>query len=584
MLSADYIRRLDGDSECIDALAYLAEHGRRYKSGGFTPPLTPKKRATEKTPFLAVSLRIGRVTRLGPGARVSRVDWSDGESVMSADGSDDQIARSCADRLFTATYSGYLLITSGKKRQVLDTWLDSQGRSLLESGYTLSPCLSGGGVSFCVIRRGRYKWTLALIETVTGVETSVSVSFAQSVGRLPTASSADCRSLHGAIDAVSNLYLDEFGCALQPTVGMLAMNAARVTLPVGFRKWRPAPLLVAMERTAFGYRGGMTYAERYSGPSARIDVTRQYTGVLRNPLPHQWTFGRFPGFGDGRLGVYVCRLRLGNGHPYPLGVWSGPESGFRLQTVARGEYVSVLHTSEIDTIVRAGGFVWPEYGYTVTSTFTLARHVDGIQNILERFGRESSVAKLTKPLGNYVYGKFGQNPRRTELLFSNEYPGDEWYPYADEMGVFWDNIWEKPVERYTASQHIDIAGTITAYARAQTCQMWQSLAASGARVVRCHTDSLTLAGAASAFDGRTGVGIGQWRVESEDRVSVIAGPNAYSDDGGAHIGGVSEPTYEMLERMHDGHVVGVQQRMRKPRRGFERGEVDTERKVRATAT
>lgn len=583
MLSASYIRSLEGDSECLEALAYLAEYGRRYKTGGFTPPFTARKSAGRDTDFIALSIRVGRRSINGAGARVRSVDWCDGATSDAATGTDELIASQCADRLFTRARTGYLFVTSGKRRGALDTWLDSQGRQLLRLGFTLQPCLSAGGVSWCIVRRGKYKWTLTYFETMTGVVVNTGLLLAtgadNSAGR--PRNLAAC--LYSATSAVARLYAERFGVVIRPTVGMTAMDAARRTLPSGWRKWRPAPLLVAMERPGRGYRGGLTYAERYHGPSWRIDVTRQYTAMLGNELPHEWAFGRFPGFSDGRPGVYVCRVRIGAVMPYPLGVWSGPEAGFVHQYAAHGEYVCVLHTAEIAAINGAGGFVWPEYGYTATSTFSLASYVAKLQGVMTEFGRDSPEAQMTKPLGNYVYGKFGQNPRRTELLFSELHPGDEWYPYYDDLGRAWESIWERVVERYSASQHIDIAGTLTAYARAQTIQTWLSCLQSGARVVRCHTDSLTLDrpppdGIIS--DERL---IGGWRVENENADSIIVGANAYLDTDGVHIAGVTSPTYEMVDRMLDGQVVGVKQRVKTPRRGYERGEVDSERTVRATA-
>lgn len=582
VLGAKYIRSLDGDSECLEALAWLAENVKGYTPGGFTPPLTPKKRAESQAPFLTLSLRIGRRSRLGAGARVSRVEWFDGKDAHEAGGSDEQIAKGTADRLFTSANSGHIFVTSGQRRGALDTWLDSQGRLLLERGFTLQPCLSGGGVSWCIVRRKRQKWTLAYFETMTGAESSTGLSYAGDAEPFAATSAPLARSLYVATSAVARLYLDVFGVALSPTVGMSALSAARVTLPRGFQKWRPPPLLVAMERAAYGYRGGMTYAQRYRGPSTRIDVNRQYTAALASDLPLQWAFGRFPGFADGRTGVYMCRVRIGKLVPYPVGYWRGDNQGFTLSTVPEGEYVCVLHTAEIRAIQAGGGIVWPDFGYTATATFTLEAYVAKLQAIIREHGRDSAIAKLTKPLGNYVYGKFGQNPKRMELLWSADYPGDQWYPYADETGKLWDNIWERPVEKYSAGQHVDIAGTITAYARAQTCRMWLSLLASGYAVVRCHTDSLTIDGQFRNGFSSDGATIGSWRMESEAPETVIVGANAYFDENGAHIAGISEPTYDMVERMLDGQVVGVQQRMKRPRRGYERGDEMSERKLRAT--
>lgn len=279
----------------------------------------------------------------------------------------------------------------------------------------------------------------------------------------------------------------------------------------------------------------------------------------------------------------MCRVRSGGTFPYPVGVWSGPDVGFVLEAVPRGEYVCVLHSPEIRALVRAGWAVWPSYGYTADSTFTLADYVSSLQNVLTNHGRDSPVARLTKPLGNYVYGKMAQNPEQTELLYSEDDHRPDWYPYSDEFGNMWDNVWERKTVRYSASQHIDVAAYLTSIARAQVIEAWLRLEESGSTVLRAHTDSLTVDRLPPSFRLSDGDEIGGWRIEKPYADTVIAGANAYATGGTPHLAGVSEPTYEMIERMHDGEAVATFQRIRKPRRGFDRGEETVERTLRATS-
>lgn len=583
VLSARYIRSLPGDRECLEALAWLATHARKYPNGGFTPPMKPKKRATEKTPIVGLSLRIGRKRLRGGGSKISRADWYNGQSSQSVAGMEDSISSGISTGLLKSSTNGYLILTTGQRRGVLDVFLSSLGPSLLERGYTISPCLSGGSVSFLVIRKGRHKWTLAYIETVSGVSLGITLALAKRAASEFVNRSSIGQAVYHAGVAYSEWLLREFGVVLQPTVGMIAMAAARVTLPSGFQKWRPDPLLVAMERQGYGYRGGLTYARRYSGPTWRVDVTRQYTAALAGKLPLRAAFGPYRGDLDRRPGVYVCVLRTGSLLPYPVGIWQRATGGFRLATVGRGEYVCILHTVEFPGLLASGATIHPAYGFTYTATFSFNSYVSHLQGIMARCGRDSPEALLSKPLGNYVYGKFGQNPRRTELLFSESNPGKKWYPYWDEQGVAWPMVWERTVERHTASQHVDIAGTITGAARSQTVSMWAALSAYGATVVRCHTDSLTLNMDPCFLEDFNLSTIGSWRLETEDDQSVIVGANAYFDQDGAHIAGVSEPTIDMIDRMHDGQVVRVSQTMKTPRRGFTRGEASGHRDLRATA-
>lgn len=485
--------------------------------------------------------------------------------------------------MLTPAHHGHLLVVAGKKRGVLDLWLHDFGPILLQLGYSLQPCLSGGGISFCTIRKGRHKWTIVYFETMTGVSVECGLEIASVAANQHATREGSARAISIATAAVSSFMMAQFGVALNPTVGMTAMAAARSFLPHDFQKWRPTPLLNAMMRQGMGYRGGMTYAARYSGPTWRIDVNRQYTAALCAPLPLRSTFGRLRAYSDDRPGVFVCRVWLDCPFPYPLGVWEGPSRGFEYRACARGEYVAILTTAEVSALREAGARVVTSYGYVFTATFTLAEYVAKIQSVIDTFGRDSGQAKLTKPLGNYVYGKLGQRPRRTELLYSESKPDKAWYPYWDEEGTAWENVWERTVDRVTMSQHADIAGVITASARAQTVQTWALLASYGAMVVRCHTDSLTMDTDPESVLPLSATRIGEWKLEREDDYSVIVGPNAYFDQDGAHIAGVSEPTFEMIDRLLDGQVVSVTQTQKAPRRGMTRGSRTVTKELRATA-
>jgi hypothetical protein len=181
-----------------------------------------------------------------------------------------------------------------------------------------------------------------------------------------------------------------------------------------------------------------------------------------------------------------------------------------------------------------------------------------------------------------VYGKFGQKPIAKDLLFSTEKPAQEiteknahqaWMPYYDEDLKEWPGIWERTTLRYTSFQHVDIAGAITGGARSQTLLMWQRLSSYGLNVVRCHTDSLTVAGELPPgfSEEHCSESIGDWRVESSDEDTIIVGANAYVDTDGAHIAGVQRPTWEMIERIYDGHILVVVEQQNAPMRGFARG-------------
>jgi hypothetical protein len=450
-------------------------------------------------------------------------------------------------------------------------------------GYALKPCMSGSAISFIKITKDKRSWTLCYAEAVSGVPVDTLLGYAEDAGRLQETSSSDVRRLWHAISAYAEWLMREFGTALHPTIGIIALRCARRHLPQEFKKWRPQPLLVAMERDGKGYRGGITHAARYRGATTRIDVNRQYTHALESvALPYRAAFGRYISPERTPHGVFLCSVQTTGNCTYPLGVWDGMDVGFTPRTVGSGSFVCVLHTSEFEGLRASGATIVPYYGYIFTQTFAFIGYVQRLRAICDDAGRESYEAKLTKPLGNYVYGKFAQKAIAKDLLFSTEKPVQEiteknasqaWMPYYDEDLKEWPGIWERTTLRYTSFQHVDIAGAITGGARSQTLLMWQRLSSYGLNVVRCHTDSLTVAGELPPgfSEEHCSESIGDWRVESSDEDTIIVGANAYVDTDGAHIAGVQRPTWEMIERIYDGHILVVVEQQNAPMRGFARG-------------
>lgn len=587
MFSAEWIRGIQGvDSDCLDALAYLAENGTKYPGGSYVPPMRVKENTEENKPMIGLYIRVGRKTRIGPtGIKVTSLSWTDSNGChdTSVTGTPLEIATSLAQNVLKWDRSGWVIVTSGLRRAALDALMETIGPCLLDMGYSLQPCITSGSVSWMKIRKGKRSWVITYFETMTGLGVDTGLELCPDQDAVQKVTHQD--RLHQAIYLAAKTYSDWlmgiFGVAVRPTVGMASVQCARRFLDGDVWKWRPDPLLVAMERQGMGYRSGITYAKRFRGRTWRIDVNRQYTAALSARLPMRSRLGRW---GESENGVFLCRVRPTREMVYPIGIWAGTDNGFKHSASWDSEIVSVLHSEEFGALQSIGCEISPAIGFIHTRTFSFARYGECLQHILDTFGKESPQGRACKPLGNYVYGKMAQKPTRTELLFSDGKPEDrEWWPYWDQQGNAWDNVWEKETTKYTSSQHIDVAGTIAAIARNQTVSMWGWLETQGIRVVRCHTDSLTLDRDPSdylTFDDDT---IGGWRMEYDDMDTIIVGPNAYFDSDGAHIAGVSNPTVEMIERLYDGAIVHIVQEENIPRSGWKRGKHQSGKNYSATA-
>jgi len=591
MLNGDFVRGIPGlDKDCQEAMAWLCENGEGYPIGSYTPPLRGTTKVEEPKSFIALSFRLGRKSLHGNGTKVVgfQACLSTTQPSITITGTVVSIATALTQHVITSANASNIIVTSGKDRTILDSFLETIGPSLLSMKYTLQPFLMSGSVSWIKIRKGKRSWSLVYYENLTGLDPATAVSTGLALAKAADSESSDHRmlaqDLYRATAAYSEWLHESFGVAMRPTAGMIAMACARRFLDPQLRKWRPSPVVVAMERKGLGYRSGITYGKRYRGQTWKIDVNRQYTAALRGRLPLRGFFGKYR---RGCSGLFVCRVSSDVSISYPMGVWIG--SGFAYHTAHRGAFVSILHTEEFDCMRSIGFEIEPSIGYVFTHHFTLDTYVQHLQNILDTFGKESPQGKLCKPLGNFVYGKFAQDPHQLEIAFSEKRPagtGEKtWRPYWDAEGVRWPTIWERATVRVTASQHVDIAGVIASMARSQTVGMWRFLSESlGATVVRAHTDSLTLDVDPSAYVEMSQDSIGSWRLESDGEETIIVGPNAFFDHDGAHISGVSQPTYEMVERMYDGNVVYVTQEQNAPRRGLQREATEVRREYRATGS
>jgi hypothetical protein len=246
-----------------------------------------------------------------------------------------------------------------------------------------------------------------------------------------------------------------------------------------------------------------------------------------------------------------------------------------------GVQVCVLHTSEFDGLYAQGVRIEPGYGFAFTRTFSLAAYVDRLEEVTARHGRDSPAGRLTKPLGNMVYGKFGQRPDRWQLMFSAEQPGDDWYPYFSDSGEDVLGVWERQTVRNSSGMHVDIASHITGYARSQLLTLWAYLDSIGYFVARAHTDSLTV-----DRDPREDIEtddeiFGSWKYEGVWHDGIVVGPNAYAADDAAKVAGVSEPTREQVAALYAGQVVELSQQQKAPRRGWRRGEETVTKRLQA---
>lgn len=572
MLSPDYILSLDDDPDRLAALAKLAESEVEYPKDLFTPPLERADGVAREKRWAAMVLHVEPWGEDGADRIASVEVRYDDETVRDFPPDDCELAAWLARYVLTSKRAGTLFVLNGGRVNIFDVMAASVCHQLIELGYVIELGKGGGGIGWLKIKRGKRTWTLTTAESMTGQPLATLLEFAASADNSADGPMDPTEVFYSAISAYARLLQETFGSVLRPTAGMIASASARRFIPDGVRKWRPNPLLMAMEMEGKGYRGGIAYGSKFHGDVHRIDVNRQYTALLREELPCDALFTKWQGATDDRIGVFVCTIDSDVPLVYPVGAWDASTREFTYGGVERGRTVCVLHTSEFGGLYAAGVHIEPGYGFAYTSTFSLSEYVDRIESVTQRFGRASAAGYLMKPLGNLVYGKFGQRADREELCFSVESPDDTWAPYVNDDLIDVKGVWERATTRYTIGMHVDIAAHITGAARSQLLTTWKKLEAYGYHVVRAHTDSITTTSDPREILQTDAEVFGAWKYEGAWDDALFVGANSYALGDVGHIAGVRLPERSVLEELHANGIAQVSRMQNAPRQGWTRGE------------
>jgi hypothetical protein len=581
MLSQSYIERLDEAPERKAALLYLGRCADKHRYSAFVPAYEAPKGPDKPKRFAALWLHANDGIGAMEGA-YSEVGFCNGQVNVRDFPPDDMAAAAwLAQYVFTRQQAGSLVVCDGVGFESFDVLLTAIGPHLLGLGYAVEPCAGAEGIGWIRVRKGKRTWTVTSVVMMTGCHRDILHGYAEDARAFAGTPLDPPARLFDAIDAYSSLIAFRFGTALRPTIGMIASACARRSLPSGVVKWRTNPLLIAFEREGIGYRGGVVFGSRFRGAMHRIDVNRQYTALLRMPLPLEATFTRHGGSADDRPGVYLCTIEAPTPFPYPIGEYDAGGGRFRYSSIGRGRIVSVLHTSEWPGLYAQGVRIEAGYGFAFNRTFTLARHADSLESYTTKWGRNSFAGKLTKPLGNMVYGKFGQKPERWQLLYCEGTPDKSWYPYMSDEGEDVPGVWERQVVRHSAGMHVEIAAHITGAARSQLMQTIALLEQHGYHVVRAHTDSITTNNNPQTVLPCDSEIFGAWKYDSFYDDGIVVGGNAYADDHNSHVAGVTDVSRRIIDELYATGRVTVTQTQRKSKRGWSRGKETIRKELRA---
>lgn len=524
----DWLEGENLDSSELAFWTYLARKAKRYPCE-YIPPLTKTRGPCRVRRLLGCRIRTGNDTRGQPVPRLLQL--YDGTSDVAVDvgpGSDGADAFVSAV-LTKAHRSAFVVFANGGRvelRLIAQRW----GQRLMEMGFTIDVLMGGGKLKALILKRDRHRWYLTDWESLTGLTTRAIASLG---GRTKTdlgIQTLSAITVQRAAVSAQQLTIDWFGVGLSLTISSTAVKAASRSLPDQVCKFKPAPMLVAMCREGGAFRGGLVRGKRYRGPAWLVDINRAYTAALRFELPWRAVLGRCDVGAGERPGVFMCKV---TGHaglaPCYVSWWTGScvETGWRGDAESTGFY-ALLPTVEIDGLRAIGYDVKPGWGMVYTRTFSLREYVGRILACCRHYGAGSVEARITKGLGNAVYGKFAASPTRRDLRLGVTRPGRDWLVFVDETGWPVEDLWEREVTKYQQSQHIDVATEITARVRGQMYAAQAETSAAGGEVVAMSTDALVVNIEPSELLAIHGTEFGRFKLADADPDGIVAGPNAYA--------------------------------------------------------
>jgi hypothetical protein len=186
-----------------------------------------------------------------------------------------------------------------------------------------------------------------------------------------------------------------------------------------------------------------------------------------------------------------------------------------------GASICVLPHTEIPGLRALGLRVEVGWGYAASESADISPLVDRIGRVLAEHGPESGIGRLTKFIGNCVYGKMAMRSHFEGILLSAERPAGNVFPMVTMNGDGIENLWTVDTVVYTPYQQIGTAAIITGAARTILYVELAKRIAEGRTIVHAHTDGYVATGPApDDLPWETDV-VGAWRTVAEDPHTVV---------------------------------------------------------------
>ena len=511
-----------------EAWRYILDATESYPTGVYQPPLKAPRYSEKPKPIggLRWEYETPGDPTSAPVALSIACGSESGRLVFTGDPAADTAA--LADVLLMPALKSALLASWEWSAGGANGFLHYFARAFTRIGWTIDPIASGSICKALILRHKRRAIWLTDAQEMIGGQALTLDQFTDEYAPRSVNAAGSAQRLAEALGAYQRQTLGMFGVALHATIGAAALRAASCYVPDDKWVWRPNPLMVAMNRTAHGFRGGYSYAQAYDGPAYQADISKAYTSALVGDIPHRSALVPAGLRWQGEPGIYLCRVSGFGKLPIYIAPWRGKAEGFTPEYWSGGRALAVLSSTEYPGIRALGYTIEQLGGYVHISTWTLAPFAQRIAEICAAHGRGSAHERTAKVIGNAVYGKFAQRPDHDDVRYSAASPGAEWFPMIDQRGNEVPDLWTSQTITHRPGQHVDIAATITGRVRSWLYTALADTLDAGGQIVHADTDGFLSTIDPSAQLDTTADKLGAWRVGAQPDRAIVWGRKAYA--------------------------------------------------------
>lgn len=329
---------------------------------------------------------------------------------------------------------------------------------------------------------------------------------------------------------LSEYFKEHFSIKMKSTVARTGTAAIRTNVPREFIKTRPDPLLRSMLVNGHGARAGQQWAMPGSGRGFKIDRNKSYVSEFRWALPTHSTFVVCDQVEQHGHGHYLCHVSGYTPRPQQIALWDKTKREFIPIPFLRGSGYAVLQSVEFGFLERLGVKVTPIFGYSIDQWEKYGEFDELFVASQEDAHDDPLLKNYLKSIGVAFVGSMARQPEYDDVIYSEEEPEGDFWPLHSMDGQLMENWWVRTREGWSSTMQMDTAAWIWSCARESLMSLACDLMDINIWPVHCHTDSLIAPGVLP--EGLPiGRGIGDWKIEGENRSYDIYGTGWYKYEG-----------------------------------------------------